>query len=135
MNFNWRSLQSHQGRSMSELSWCDGEEGIQRFAEIGMLVWIFQVWAAPHCRGDPLPQGTEQIEKHIVKGVSRGVILCNVAVTVGDAALEMGSLFSWGDGIPEKQRSGTQPPSQEGGDIYVLTADSHSYTAETRTAL
>lgn len=43
-------------------------------------------------RRAPSP-GTEQIEKHIVKGASRGIILCNVPVTVGDAALEMGSLF------------------------------------------
>ena len=73
-----------------------------------------------------------------MKGVSRGIILCNVAVTVGDAALEMGSLLTWwwgGDETPEKQRSRTQPPNQEGGDICILIADSHWCTAETSTTL
>ena len=50
------------------------------------------VSCSPPQRRAPSP-GTEQIEKHIVKGVSRGIILCNVAVTMEDAALEMGTLF------------------------------------------
>ena len=45
---------------------------------------------------------------------------------MGDAALEMGSLFTWqgpgaggGDETPEKQRSRTQPPNQEGGNMCI----------------